>query len=188
MGKVGRLEVICGPMFCGKTEELIRRIRRAQIARKRVQVFNHKLDERYSKNSIASHNGVTFEATAVTSPSQILRKLGSKTSIVAIDESQWFGPKLVRTVRKLMKQGKTVFVAGLATTYEGEPFEPMPQLMSIADKVDKLTAICTRCGRDAIFHKKVRGKREKDPLKPHKTLAGPANEYEARCRGCFSKK
>lgn len=188
MGRVGRLEVICGPMFCGKTEELIRRVRRAKIAKKRVQIFNHSLDTRYGENAVASHNGMVLEATPVGNALEILKKLSPKTSIVAIDESQWFGPQLVDVAQKMVKGGKVVIIAGLATTYEGQPFEPMPSLMAMADQVDKLTAICTRCGKEAIFHKKVKGRKEKDPLKPHKSLVVPANEYEARCRGCFSRK
>lgn len=188
MAKVGRLEVICGPMFCGKTEELIRRVRRAKIARKKVQVFNHALDNRYAESAIASHNGIRLDAQGVGSASEIPRKLKPKTSLIAIDESQWFGRSMVDMVKELLSRDKNVIVAGLATTYEGEPFEPMPQLMSIADRVDKLTAICTRCGKEAIFHKKVRGKLAKDPSRAQKSLVVPATEYEARCRSCFSKK
>lgn len=181
-----RLEVICGPMFCGKTEELIRRVRRATIAGKKVMVFKHKLDTRYATKNVISHDGGSFKAIPVSSASQILNRVSKDTEIVAIDETQWFGKSLIPVCQRLLDKGKRVIVAGLATTYEGKPFPPMPHLMAIADEVVKLSAICNVCGQEATFHIKKQ-KSKIDPAKITSTLVGGTKEYEARCRNCFKK-
>lgn len=182
----GVLEVICGPMFCGKTEELIRRVRRAVIAGKKVVVFKHELDKRYRKRKVSSHDGVCFAAKPVSKAMDILKVADSRFEIVAIDEAQWFKNDLIPIVLKLLAKGKRVILAGLSTTYEGEPFEPMPHFMAIADSVTKLSAICNVCGKEAVFHiKKERS--VVDPSKTSAKLVGGVGDYEARCRGCFGK-
>lgn len=179
-----RLEVICGPMFCGKTEELIRRVRRATIAGKKVAVFKHKLDTRYAAKNVISHDGGSFKAISVSSASQILKRVGKDTEIVAIDEAQWLGKNLIPVCQKLLDKGKRVIVAGLATTYEGKPFPPIPHLMAIADEVLKLSAICNVCGKEAVFHIKKK-KTKINPAKISAALVGGTTDYEARCRSCF---
>src|SRR5450830_1068223 len=148
--KSGYLEVIAGPMFCGKTEELIRQVRRAAIAKQQFQVFKHAIDTRYGNDKkLFSHAGISFESDVVSSPRQILTKIHPKTEIVAIDEAQWFGEPLVPVIETLLSKGKKVVVAGLALTYDREPFAPIPALMSMADKVTKLSAVCAVCGEEA---------------------------------------
>lgn len=186
---MGYLEVIAGPMYCGKTEELIRQVKRAAIAQKRVQVFKHAIDTRYGKDrKVFSHAGLSFESELVKTPAEILKRVDPKTEMVAIDESQWFGKGLVPVIRKLVEQGKHVIVAGLALTFNRTPFIPMPTLMSMADKVTKLSAICTLCGEEAVFHKRITDGKQIDPLEAHPKLVGRLESYEARCRRCFSKK
>ena len=171
-------------MFCGKTEELIRRVRRATIARKKVMVFKHRLDKRYRSRNVASHNGLVFKAKAVSSAPEILKQVKPETEIVAIDEAQWFGETLIPVCQELLDKGKNVIVAGLATTYEGQPFEPIPHLMAIADQVTKLSAVCSACGKDAVFHIKKK-EIDIDPLTITSKLVGEVDDYEARCRTCF---
>lgn len=151
--KSGYLEVICGPMFCGKTEELIRQIRRAAIAKKHVQVFKHVIDTRYGNDrKLFSHAGLSFEAELIAKPIQIIKNLRKNTEIVAIDEAQWFGDGLISVVHTLLDKKKIVLVAGLALTYDRQPFPPIPSLMTVADKVTKLSAICALCGAEAVYH------------------------------------
>ena len=185
---IGYLEVIAGPMYCGKTEELIRQVKRAVIGKKRVQVFKHKIDTRYGNDKkLYSHAGYTFDSDMIEDPKHILRSLHPKTEMVAIDEAQWFGEALVPIVETLLVQGKHVVVAGLAMTFDRQPFLPIPTLMAMADKVTKLSAICTVCGAEAVFHKRVSKGKTVDALTPDKSLVGKIESYEARCRKCFKK-
>jgi thymidine kinase len=184
----GYLEVIAGPMFCGKTEELIRQVRRAAIAKKKIQVFKHKIDTRYGTDKkLFSHAGLTFESDVVSSAKQIISKIHPKTEIVAIDEAQWFGDDLIDVIEVLLKRGKKVLAAGLALTYDREPFEPIPTLMTMADKVTKLSAICAICGEDAVYHKRIIPGKKVDPRIPDPAFVGKIDSYQPRCRRCYSK-
>lgn len=177
----GRIEVICGSMFCGKTEELIRRVRRAVIAKQKVQVFKPGLDHRYSVEHVNSHSGQKIAAVNVNAASEVVEVLDSDTTVVAIDEVQFFDDSIVQIVERLACQGIRVIVAGLDTDFRGEPFGPMPQLMCIAEEVTKLHAICVVCGEDASRTQRlVDGKpaRYDDPI----ILVGAEEAYEARCR------
>ncbi len=175
-------------MFSGKTEELIRRVKRAVIGKKKVQVFKHDLDKRYGPDKkIFSHNGLSFNTQIVKTSQELLKSVRPKTEIVAIDEVQWFGKDLVPVIEKFVSQGKKVIVSGLSTTYDRQPFEPIPTLMSQADKVIKLSAVCVICGNEAIFHKRVSKKNNIDPKIPDKLLVGKMESYQARCRICFDK-
>lgn len=185
----GYLEVIAGPMFCGKTEELIRQVRRAAIAKKKIQVFKHVIDTRYgSDKKLFSHAGLSFQSNVVSSPNAIFRHIRSTTEIVAIDEAQWFGADLVPVIELLLKKGKKVIVAGLALTYDREPFAPIPTLMSMADKVTKLTAICARCGAEAVYHKRTVSGATVDSHIADPSLVGKIDTYQPRCRNCFLKR
>lgn len=184
----GYLEVIAGPMFCGKTEELIRQVRRAAIAKKKFQVFKHIIDTRYGNDKkLFTHAGLTFESNVVSSPKAILKRLRPKTEIVAIDEAQWFGVELIPVVETLLKRGKKVLVAGLALTYDREPFAPIPTLMSMADKVTKLSAICALCGDEAVYHKRILRGHTVNPHMADPSLVGKIDTYQPRCRKCFSR-
>lgn len=191
MSHIGYLEVIAGPMYCGKTEELIRQVKRATIGKKRVQVFKHAIDTRYGTDKkVYSHAGLTFDSELIRNASEIQQRIKKNTELVAIDEAQWFGEHLIPVVSSLLEQGKHVIVAGLAMTFDRQPFIPMPTLMAMADKVTKLSAVCSRCGADAVFHKRmVNGKKTNalvsDPSFVNKLTD---NVYEARCRTCFHKK
>ncbi len=184
----GYLEVIAGPMFCGKTEELIRQVRRAAIAKKKIQVFKHAIDIRYGRDKkLFSHAGLSFESDVVTSPKQILKKIHPKTEIIAIDEAQWFGQGLTGVIETLVKRGKKVIVAGLALTYDREPFAPIPTLMTMADKVTKLSAICALCGEEAVYHKRLTKNGNIDPHIADPSFVGKLENYQPRCRRCFVK-
>lgn len=188
--KLGYLEIIAGPMFCGKTEELIRQVKRATIGKKHVQVFKHKIDNRYGNGKkLYSHAGLTFESELITNASEILTRLDSKTELVGIDEAQWFGEDLITVVEKLLNRGKRVLVSGLALTFDRQPFTPVPTLMAMADKVTKLSAICSLCGQDAVFHKRVAKGKTADPLSTDPSLVSKLDLsiYQARCRRCFKK-
>lgn len=187
--KSGYLEVIAGPMFCGKTEELIRQVRRAAIAKKKFQVFKHAIDTRYgNEKKLFSHAGISFESDVISSPRQILTKIHPKTEIVAIDEAQWFGEPLVPVIETLLSKGKKVVVAGLALTYDREPFAPIPALMSMADKVTKLSAVCAVCGEEAVYHKRILHGKTVDPHIADPSLVGKIDTYQPRCRHCYLKK
>jgi len=181
--KVGSLEVIAGPMFSGKTEELIKRIRRAIIGKQKTIVFKHKLDVRYLKRNVISHSKISHKSKAVTSVKDILKQ-AQNFEVVGIDETMWFGKDLIEVVDKLVNQGKRLIVTGLALTFNREPFTPMPELMALADKVDKLTSVCVICGKEAIYHKKISGD-TKNPFSITKKHVGEKDVYEARCRNCF---
>jgi thymidine kinase len=185
-GAGGWIEVICGVMFSGKSEELIRRVRRALIARKRVQVFKSHLDERYAGlYHVSSHDGRTVEAVPVDSPEQIGRALLPDTQVVAIDEAQFLQPSIVSLVTSLASSGRRVILAGADTDFRGEPFGPMPQLLAVAEQVDKLHAICVICSNPASRNQRlIAGKpaRYDSPT----IMVGGEESYEARCRSCHS--
>jgi len=179
----GWIEVVCGSMFSGKTEELIRRVRRAQIARQKVQVFKHSLDIRYARCEVASHNGLQLEAVPVENTAQVASLIDPNTTVVAIDEGQFFDEDLVDLCTSMAKRGVRVIVAGLDMDFRGEPFGPMPQLMARAERVDKLQAICVVCGGPASHTQRlINGQPAAydDPV----ILVGAEEVYEARCRGC----
>lgn len=177
----GRIEIICGSMFSGKTEELIRRVRRAIIAQQRVQVFKPQLDDRYGLQRVTSHNGENIEAIPVPQASDILKCLEKETTVVAIDEVQFFDPDIIHLTQKLANRGLRVMAAGLDMDFRGEPFGPMPQLMCIAEEVMKLHAICVVCGDEAVCTQRlVNG----EPANYHDPIimVGAHETYEARCR------
>lgn len=181
----GRVELICGGMFAGKTEELIRRVRRAEIARQKVQVFKPAVDDRYTAEKVSSHNGVHLEAAVVTSAQEILNQVDPDTTVVAIDEAQFFDWRIAEVASELANRGVRVMVAGLDMDFRGEPFGPMPILMAQAERVDKLQAICVVCGAPAARTQRlVNGQPASydDPV----ILVGAQEAYEARCRHCHS--
>jgi thymidine kinase len=176
----GWIEVICGSMFSGKTEELIRRLRRARIARQQVESFKPAMDDRYGEDEVVSHDESTLSSTPVHTASQILL-LAEGVDVVGIDEAQFFTDDLVDVCRQLARDGKRVLVAGLDQDYQGEPFEPLPQLMAIAEHVTKLHAICVVCGGPANHSQRiVQG--------DDRVLLGATEAYEPRCRSCFEPK
>lgn len=179
--KTGRIELICGSMFCGKTEELIRRIRRAEIARQCVSVFKPEIDNRYSTNHVQSHSGVRINAMPLTSASHIKANLDTQTTVVAIDEVQFFDEAILDVVSDLADMGIRVILAGLDTDFRGVPFGFVPDLMCISEDVTKLHAICVICGEDACRTQRIiNGKpaHYNDPV----ILVGAKESYEARCR------
>ena len=173
----GSIEVIVGSMYSGKTEELIRRLRRAQIARQRVEIFKPHLDDRYAKDAIVSHNEVRIPSRAVRKAADILRH-AHEAQVIGIDEGQFLGAGLVEVCEKLARMGKRVIVAGLDQDYLGRPFEPMPQLLAVAEYITKTLAICVVCGAPANrTYRKVQ--------RAGRVVVGGAEIYEARCRRCF---
>ena len=183
----GRVEVIAGPMFAGKTEELLRRVRRAAIAGRRVVVFSHALDTRAGSDRIASHAGLDAPSRAAASADEIAKAVDDETDMVAIDEAHFFGPDLVPVVDDLARRGLVVVVAGLDVTFTGEPFEPLPSLMALAERVDKLTSICTVCGADAIYHARVAATQAADTALVTENVGG-LETYQARCRLHFMRR
>lgn len=179
----GWIEVVCGSMFCGKTEELIRRVRRAKIARQQIQVFKHSLDARYAEREVASHNGMQLEAHPVENTAQLRSQIEPDTTVVAVDEGQFFDDRLAALCEELAGRGVRVIVAGLDMDFRGEPFGPMPKLMACAERVDKLQAICVKCGGPASHTQRLIDDRPAaydDPI----IMVGANEVYEARCRGC----
>lgn len=177
----GRIEVITGPMFSGKSEELIRRLKRAQIARRRVLCFKPDLDVRYHRTAIASHSAQTLGARTVANVEALkaeLFPLVNEIEVIGVDEAQFFDPALVGLTLELMQMGKRVILAGLDTTFAGEPFAPVPELMAVADEVVKLSAVCIRCGAPAVHTQRLG---QSQAL----VVVGAAGLYEARCRACF---
>src|SRR5260221_728632 len=177
----GRVEVICGSMFSGKTEELIRRVRRAQIAKQTIQVFKPVIDTRYGGQKVTSHDGQGFEACPCDSSKAISEVIEPSTTVVGIDEAQFFDDGLVDLVGRLAARGVRVIIAGLDLDFRGEPFGPMPSLICLAEEVSKLHAICTICGEDASRTQRLvngQAARYDDPI----ILVGAAEAYEARCR------
>jgi thymidine kinase len=173
----GWIEVICGSMFSGKTEELIRRVRRAQIARQRVELFKPAIDTRYSQDEIVSHDAQKLPSRVIKDANQII-PLSLEAQVVAIDEAQFYEPNLVDICSTLANMGKRVIVAGLDTDYRGEPFEPIPHLLAVAEYITKTHAICVICGNPANFT--YRKTESNDQV-----LIGTSDIYEARCRNCF---
>jgi thymidine kinase len=179
----GSLTVITGSMFSGKTEELIRRLRRALYARQSVQAFKHALDTRSELTEIRTHNGVLHEAVAVSTSEELLEKVEQTTDVVAIEEAQFFDEGIVGVCRRLADTGYEVIVAGLDMDFRGQPFGPMPVLLAEADEVVKLRAICARCGRDASRSQRLIDGRPA-PASAPTILVGAQESYEARCRHC----
>lgn len=177
----GRVEVICGSMFSGKTEELIRRVRRAVIAKQTVQVFKPKIDDRYSIEHVTSHNGQNVEAEVIEHTSNIINRLNDNTTVVAIDEAQFFDSGIIDVVETLANQGLRVIVAGLDMDFRGNPFGSMPELLCRAEEVSKLNAICTICGNPATRTQRLVNDEPAyydDPI----IMVGASERYEARCR------
>jgi thymidine kinase len=177
----GRMEVITGPMFSGKSEELIRRLKRAKIAKQRVVCFKPDIDLRYHKTAIASHSAQTLEALVVANVERLRETLFAQidqVEVVGIDEAQFFDESLIALSLELVHLGKRVLIAGLDTTFAGEPFSPIPDLMAIADEALKLSAVCMRCGAPAIHTQRLGGSQEL-------VVVGAAGLYEARCRAHF---
>jgi thymidine kinase len=181
MKQTGWVELICGSMFSGKSEELIRRIRRAQFAKQKIAVFKPKLDNRYSEEAVVSHNGTTVIALPIGHSDEMKEYITDEFDIIAIDEAQFFDMEIVDHVQKLADHGFRVIVAGLDQDFRGEPFGPMPLLLSIAEQVTKLQAVCTVCGSPASRTQRlIDGKPagSDDPI----ILVGASEAYEPRCR------
>ena len=173
----GWIEIICGSMFSGKTEELIRRLRRAQIARQKLQCFKPIIDDRYSKDHIASHDASKILSLPVDRAGEILERVEDNTRVVGIDEAQFFDEAIVDVCQKLANRGVRVVVAGLDMDYLGQPFEPMPRLLSVAEYVTKLSAVCMVCGDPA-------SRTQRKLLNEERVVVGSRELYEARCRHC----
>jgi thymidine kinase len=174
----GWIEVITGSMFSGKSEELIRRVRRAEIARQRVQVFKPQVDTRFAEDFVVSHSDIRFAAQNVGSARELLDAVRPDTEVVAVDEGQFFDAELPMILSTLADQGKRVIVAGLDQDYLGKPFEPMPQLLAIAEYITKTLAICMVCGNPANHTQRLVASNDR-------VLLGAGGMYEARCRHCF---
>jgi thymidine kinase len=173
----GWIEVIAGCMFSGKTEELIRRMRRAQIARQPIAIFKPRIDNRYSADHIVSHSELKLESTVVESSAEILR-LATSAQVIGIDEAQFFDSGLIEVAEQLANAGKRVIIAGLDQDYRGKPFEPMPQLLAVAEYITKTLAICVVCGNPA-------DRTQRTTPASERVLVGAKDSYEARCRRCF---
>ena len=174
----GWIEVIVGSMFSGKSEELIRRLNRARIARQKVQVFKPAIDARYSVQEIASHSGHKHDSLPVTTAAEMLEAIEADTEVVGIDEGQFFDMALVDAANQLARKGKRVIVAGLDQDYTGRPFEPMPQLLCVAEFITKTHAICVKCGSTANYSQRT-------VESEARVEVGASDKYEARCRRCF---
>lgn len=185
--KSGWIEVITGPMYCGKSEELIRRLRRVKIAKQKIKVFKPVIDNRYNKDDVVSHSGDSIEAVPVDHPEEILEKLDTTIDVVGIDEAQFFHQDIVEICEDLADSGTRVIAAGLDRNFRGEPFGPMPELMARAEYVDKLHAICIQCGEPASRTQRLidgEPAAYDDPV----VLIGAQEVYEARCRSCHAVK
>jgi thymidine kinase len=174
----GFIEVICGSMFSGKTEELLRRVRRAQIARQKVQVFKPKIDNRYSEDHVQSHDANRVPSVPVEKARDILRQVDDNTRIVGIDEAQFFDESVVEVAQKLAYRGIRVIVAGLDLDFRAQPFGPMPKLLAVAEEVTKLSAVCVICGNPASRSQRIAGPNDS------RIAVGAKEMYEARCRFC----
>ena len=173
----GHIEVICGSMFSGKTEELIRRLNRALIAKQKVEIFKPAIDRRYHLENVTSHNENSIRSTPVQFADDIIL-LSGNCDVVGIDEVQFFDHQIIHVVNALARSGKRVIVAGLDMDFEGKPFHPMPELMAVAEYVTKVHAICMKCGQLASFSFRLSDSKEK-------VVVGEKETYEARCRKCF---
>jgi thymidine kinase len=178
-GHTGWIEVVCGPMFSGKTEELIRRLKRARLARLRVQIFKARIDDRYAADKIVSHSSQTLESSPIDSAEELLAGVHPETEVVGIDEVQFIRGDVVGAVRRLAASGVRVVIAGLDQDYAGRPFEPTPHLLAIADEITKVQAICVVCGAPA-------GRTQRIVHDDALVRVGAAGAYEARCRTCHS--
>lgn len=178
LNDTGWIEVIVGSMFSGKSEELIRRLNRARIARQKVQVFKPEIDIRYSVQEIASHSGQKHDSKPVTSATEMLAEIRSETEVVGIDEGQFFDMDLIDVVNQLAVSGRRVIVAGLDQDFMGRPFEPMPQLLAVAEFITKTHAICVKCGSTANYSQRT-------VESESRVEVGASDKYEARCRKCF---
>jgi thymidine kinase len=177
-GNMGWIEVIVGPMFSGKSEELIRRLRRAEIGKQRVQIFKPVIDQRYTKNGIVSHSGLEIASELVQSGSEVMARIAPRTEVIGIDEAQFLGDSVVDSCVKLADLGKRVIITGLDTDFMGRPFEPIPRLLAVAEEITKLLAICVRCGNPAVHTQRIVASEEL-------IVVGASGMYEARCRRCF---
>jgi thymidine kinase len=183
--RMGGIEVICGPMFCGKSEELIRRLRRSTIARYAVVCVKPSIDDRHAVDDVISHAGARIGARAIGDPRELL-ELRGEADVIGIDEAQFFDSRLVAVCEDLAASGLSVICAGLDRDYRGLPFGLMPELLSIADRVTKLQAVCVQCGGDATLSQRlVDG--APAPFDDATVVVGGAERYEARCRGCFER-
>lgn len=178
-GNTGWIEVVCGPMFSGKTEELIRRLRRAMIARQNVLVFKPLIDTRYDDKNIMSHSNLSLPSQPIASAQEILNHVTPETQVVGIDEVQFFDNDLVGICQQLADKGIRVICAGLDQDYRGLPFEPVPQLLAVAEYISKTLAICMVCGNPASRTQRLIKSKER-------ILVGASNVYEARCRNCHT--
>ncbi len=174
---IGWIEVICGPMFSGKTEELIRRVKRAVYGKQPVQVFKPRVDNRYDESQVVSHSQLRLVSTPIDRAEEIFYNLAADTCVVGIDEVQFFGPEVVSVCEALARKGLRVICAGLDQDYQGRPFEPMPQLLAVAEYVTKELAICVVCGNPAGRSQRIVGEQRR-------VVVGAAGAYEARCRKC----
>ena len=177
-GSLGWIEVVCGPMFSGKSEELIRRLRRAEIARQRVQIFKPALDLRYSDDHIVSHSELRIRSVAIKDAAELESRLDLRTEVIGIDEAQFLGPTIVDLVVRLADMGKRIVIAGLDTDYLGRPFHPMPELLAVADEITKTLAICMQCGNPAKHTQRLVASEDL-------IVVGADGMYEARCRRGF---
>lgn len=177
-GNLGWIEVVCGPMFSGKSEELIRRLRRAEIARQRVQIFKPIIDQRYSSDHIVSHSDLRIHSDSVATAAEVQAKLDLRTEVIGIDEAQFLGEAVVELVVRLADMGKRIVIAGLDTDYLGRPFHPMPELLAVADEITKTLAICMQCGNPAKHTQRLIASQDL-------IVVGAEGMYEARCRRCF---
>jgi thymidine kinase len=180
---MGWLEVICGSMFSGKTEELIRRIKRAQIAKQKVQLFKPCIDNRYSTDHVTSHSSLTLDAKNIDGPEKLLELIEDNTRVVGIDEAQFLPSSIIDVSQRLANRGLRVIIAGLDLDYLAQPFGPIPNLMAIAEVVTKMSAICTVCGNPASRTQRRLG--GQTPPSTQRILVGAEELYEARCRRCF---
>jgi len=174
----GSLEVVCGSMFSGKTEELLRRIKRARLARQRIQLFKPRVDDRYDAVKVVTHEGVNADALPVANAAELVASVTADVAVVGVDEVQFFDATIVDALDGLANRGKRVIVAGLDQDYRGRPFGPVPALMAIAEYVTKLHAVCARCGAEACRSQRL-------VAQEAQLFVGGAAAYEARCRACF---
>lgn len=181
--KSGWIEVITGPMYCGKSEELIRRLRRVKIAKQKIKVFKPILDKRYSKKDVVSHSGSSIEAVPVDCPEEILKRIDSDIDVIGIDEAQFFPDELIPICEDLADQGVRVIIAGLDRDFRNVPFGPMPELMARAEYIEKLNAICIQCGEPASRTQRLIDGEPAAKDEPV-ILVGASEVYEARCRNC----
>ena len=177
-GPRGSLEVVCGSMFSGKTEELLRRIKRARLARQRTVLFKPRVDDRYDAVKVVSHEGANADALPVATADELARNVADDVAVVGVDEVQFFDADIVEALDHIANRGKRVIVAGLDQDYRGRPFGPVPALMAIAEYVTKLHAVCAQCGAEACRSKRL-------VAQEAQLFVGGAAAYEARCRRCF---